>query len=139
MDAANGMPPYEHINICVNADDTKPPPEGSKGISNSLSEVAIENDGIESEDKDYEYLILKPDHFKMGTLSKGKDMLQNEDPDFKLRENVVNIINNGYKHNLNWSLEEHNIKIEILHDIQETTPFHMDPYEKQLEFYGKIA
>jgi len=76
----------------VNKDETKPPPKLNEDVLKPSSRINIEYDGIKSEDEDYEYLILKPDHFKIGTFSKGKDILQNEDPNF----NLISIILIGH-------------------------------------------
>lgn len=56
----------------VNEDATKPLSEVDEDVTKPMSKLNIENYDIESEDKDYEYLILNPKHFKIGTLSKGK-------------------------------------------------------------------
>jgi len=55
--------------------------EYNDDVSNPPSEVAIENDGDESEVEDYDYLILNPNQFKKGTLPKGKDIVQDDDHD----------------------------------------------------------
>jgi len=68
------MPSYEHATTGVNEDDMKPSPKGNEDVSNLLRKVNIENNGTKSKYKDYEYLILKPDHFKIDTLSKGKSI-----------------------------------------------------------------
>lgn len=79
---------------------------------------------MKDEDKHYDNLILNPKYYKIGTLSdKCKGVLQNKDPSEKVKQQLVDIVNNDYQHHPNWSLEEHKIKFIVLHEAQVSTFF----------------
>lgn len=77
---------YTHVITNMDEYTTRPLIEVDEDVMKPRSELNIKDDGIERKDEDYEYQILKPNHFKIVMLSKVKGLLQNEDPNLKIRE-----------------------------------------------------
>jgi len=77
------MPTCEHDVDDVQTDEIDVPP---KIPTQPSCDKDVEDSGTEEAYQDYEYLILKLDHFKRGKSTVGKHIVQDESPDAKLKK-----------------------------------------------------
>lgn len=83
MDVASDVPSYQHdvdgmpkVEIDVPSEIPTQPP----------CDEVVDDSGTKYANEDYEYLILKPDHFKRGKSIIGKDIMQDENPNDTLKK-----------------------------------------------------
>lgn len=113
--------------------DTGPILETNPEDENPSEEKYVEEDtrlDIDDNDEDYDHLILKPNHFQIGINSKGKYILKDVNFEVLINQHLDTVINEAYKLQSNWTLDEHNIKISILLKVQDTTNWYKEPPQK---------
>jgi len=75
MDETNGIPSCEHVINGVDEVKIEVPLEVN---TQHPRKIVVEDSGTEDANDDFEHLILKSNHFIRGKLSKGKDIIQDD-------------------------------------------------------------
>jgi len=84
--------------------------------------MVIIKDVNEERKEESEYLVTNFQDHNLGTLleisnkDKSKGILVNDETTINIGKQLSTIINTTYKHNLGWSKEEYEIKLEALLD-----------------------